>query len=48
MGDIPIGCGIWRWMGLPIERTELPNLQRWFDNLSSRPAYKKVVMLPLT
>jgi glutathione S-transferase len=48
MGDIPLGCGIWRWMGLPIERTELPNLQRWFDNLSARPAYKKVVMLPLT
>ena len=48
MGDIPMGCAIWRWMGLPIERTELPNLQRWFDNLSSRPAYKKVVMLPIT
>ena len=48
MGDIPMGCAIWRWMGLPIERTELPNLQRWFDNLSSRPAYAKVVMLPLT
>lgn len=48
MGDIPMGCAIWRWIGLPIERTELPNLQRWFDNLSSRPAYKKVVMLPLT
>ena len=48
MGDIPMGCGIWRWMGLPIERTELPNVQRWFDNLSNRPAYKKIVMLPLT
>ncbi len=48
MGDIPMGCAIWRWIGLPIERTELPNLQRWFDNLSARPAYQKVVMLPLT
>lgn len=48
MGDIPMGCAIWRWMGLPIERAELPNVQRWFDTLSGRPAYKKVVLLPLT
>ena len=48
MGDIPLGCGIWRWMGLPIERPELPNLHRWCETLGSRPAYKKVVMLPLT
>jgi glutathione S-transferase len=47
MGDIPMGCAIWRWTGLPIERTDLPNVQRWFDSLSNRPAYKKVVMLPL-
>ena len=48
MGDIPMGCAIWRWMALPLERPVLSNLQRWFDNLSSRPAYKKVVMLPLS
>jgi glutathione S-transferase len=48
IGDIPLGCGIWRWMALPIERPPLPNVQRWFDALAQRPAYKKVVMLPLT
>jgi len=48
MGDIPMGCAIWRWMALPIERPHLPNVQRWFDALAIRPAYKKVVMLPLT
>ena len=48
MGDIPIGCAIWRWMELPIERPELPNLKRWFDTLAERPAYQKTVMLPLT
>ncbi len=48
MGDIPLGCGIWRWMGLPIERPPLPNVQRWFDALSRRPAYRTAVMLPLT
>jgi glutathione S-transferase len=48
MGDIALGCGIWRWLALPIERPELPSVQRWFDSLARRPAYKKVVMLPLT
>jgi glutathione S-transferase len=48
MGDIPLGCAVWRWMALPIERPPLPNVRRWFDALSQRPAYRKVVMLPLT
>ena len=48
MGDIPVGCGVWRWMGLPIERPPLPNLQRWFDALAQRPAFAKTVMTPLT
>jgi glutathione S-transferase len=48
IGDIPLGCSIWRWMALPIERPSLPNVERWFDALAQRPAYKKIVMLPLT
>jgi len=48
MGDIPLGCAIWRWMGLPLDRPELPHVQRWFESLGARAAYKKVVMLPLT
>lgn len=48
MADLPLGCAIWRWMALPIERTSLPNVQRWFDGLTRRPAYEKIVMLPLT
>ena len=43
MGDIPLGCAIWRWIALPIERPELSNVQRWFDSLARRPAYKKVM-----
>jgi len=43
-----MGCSIWRWMALPIERPRLPNVERWFDALSGRPAYRKVVMLPLS
>jgi glutathione S-transferase len=48
MGDLPMGCAIWRWMSLPIERPVMPNLQRWFDTLRARPAYQHLVMLPVT
>jgi glutathione S-transferase len=48
MGDIPMGCAIWRWMSIQIDRPDQPNLNRWFDSLAQRPAYKKVVMLPIT
>ena len=48
MGDIAVGCAAWRWMALPVERPALANLQRWFDALAVRPAYRNVVMLPLT
>jgi glutathione S-transferase len=48
MGDIALGCGAWRWMALPIERPPLSNVQRWFDLLARRTAYRKFVMLPLS
>ena len=48
MGDIALGCGIWRWMALPIERPALTSVQRWFDSLARRPAYKKIVMQSLS
>ncbi|MDQ6619236.1 MAG: glutathione S-transferase family protein [Pseudomonadota bacterium] len=48
MGDIPLGSAVWRWMALPIERMELPNVQRWFDSLAARAPFKQVVMHPLT
>jgi glutathione S-transferase len=48
MGDIPLGCAVWRWMALPIERPHLPGVQRWFDALSRRVAYRSIVMQPLT
>jgi glutathione S-transferase len=47
-GDIALGCGIWRWMALPIERPDLPNVQQWFAALCERPAYRKIVMQPLS
>lgn len=48
MGDIALGPAVWRWFALPIERVPLPHLQRWFDALAERPAYRRVVMQPLS
>ncbi len=47
-GDIPVGCFVWRWSNLPIERPSLPNLEAWHQRLQARPAFRKNVMLPLT
>ena len=48
MGDIPIGCEVQRWMRLPMERPQLPNLEAWFERLGARQAFKKNVDIPLS
>jgi glutathione S-transferase len=48
MGDIPIGCHVQLWMRLPIERPKLAGLEAWFARLCERPAYRKVVDVPLS
>jgi glutathione S-transferase len=47
LGDIPAGVFAWRWFELPIERPALPALEAWYKKLQARPAYKKIVMIPL-
>jgi glutathione S-transferase len=48
MGDIPVGCHVQLWMRLPIERPKHPNLEAWFGRLCARPAYRKMVDVPLS
>ena len=48
MGDIAMGCGVWRWLSLPIERRALAHVQRWFNRLAQRGACRQVVMQPLS
>ena len=48
MGDIPMGCHAQLWMRLAIERPRHPNLEAWFERLCARPAYKKIVDIPLS
>jgi glutathione S-transferase len=48
MGDIPLGCEVQRWMRVPIERPAFPAVQAWFDRLCGRPAFRKIVDIPLS
>ena len=48
MGDIPLGCHVQLWMRLPIERPRQPNLEAWFARLCERPAFRKIVDIPLS
>jgi glutathione S-transferase len=48
MGDIPLGCHVQLWMRLPIERPDYPGLRAWFERLCERPAFRKIVDIPLS
>lgn len=48
VADIPLGCIAYRWYGLPIERQTFANVRAWYERLTTRPAYKQHVMLPIT
>lgn len=47
IADIPAGVFAFRWFELPIERPALPALEAWYKKLQARPAYQKIVMIPL-
>ncbi len=47
-GDIPVGALAYRWLNLPIERAELPHLQAWYERLTTRPAYRRTVMIGMS
>lgn len=47
IGDIPPGTAYWRYSNLAIERPPLPNLDRWFEALKTRSAYRAEVMHPV-
>ncbi len=48
MGDIPLGCFIYAWFEMPIERPPLPHLEAWYLRLRERPAFRTAVMTELT
>ncbi|EPZ8122961.1 glutathione S-transferase [Yersinia enterocolitica] len=48
IGDIPLGCLAYAWFNLPIERPELPHLQRWYQSLTHRAVFQKVIDIGLS
>ena len=46
--DIVVGCATHRWLNLPITREPRPHLERWYDEIRSRPGARQVTSLPLT
>jgi glutathione S-transferase len=48
MADIPLGCEMHRWFGLPQPRPALPYLERWYASLLARSAARGVLDLTLS
>ena len=48
MGDIPLGVAAFRWYNLPVQRPAHANLDRWYQQLCERPAFRAHCMAPLT
>ncbi|SMG09550.1 glutathione S-transferase family protein [Cedecea sp. NFIX57] len=48
LGDLAFGPQIYSLLNLDIPWDAVPNLQRWYQQLTQRPAFKKIVMIPLT
>ncbi len=48
IGDISFACYVYAWFNLPVERPSFPHLEQWYERVSSRRAFKKVVALPLS
>ena len=46
--DIVVGCGVHRWLNLPLERIARPNLERYYAELKARPASRQVTAQPMT
>lgn len=46
--DIVVGCAAHRWLNMPLQRQPRPNLERWYQELKSRPASRQVTSQALS
>jgi glutathione S-transferase len=46
LADITIGTHLYRYFNVDISRPALPNVERWYETLQTRPAYREHVMVP--
>lgn len=47
-GDIAIVPFVYNLLNVGLKWTPRPNLERWYQQLTERPAFRKVVMIPVT
>ncbi|AOM40719.1 glutathione S-transferase family protein [Xenorhabdus hominickii] len=47
MVDIALAPLVYLWLNVEIERPSLPNLERWYQLLTKRPAFQKIVMIEI-
>lgn len=47
MADIALAPLVYLWLNVEIDRPSLPNLERWYQLLTERPAFKKIVMIEI-
>jgi glutathione S-transferase len=49
LADIAVGAYARRWLGVEgVEKPSLPNLRRWYEALSRRPAFQEFVAPPMS
>lgn len=48
LGDVPFGSYLHTWLALPVDHADHPALADWYARLRIRPAYAKVVAIPVT
>ncbi|GJE39338.1 glutathione S-transferase family protein [Methylobacterium persicinum] len=47
IADIALGCAAHRWLNLPADRSERPNLRRWYERIAARPGAARVMGAPV-
>jgi len=47
-GDIAVAPYVYNLWNIDIELTPRPHLQRWYQQLSERPAFRHTVMIPVS
>jgi len=48
VGDIAVAPFVWNLTNVGLDWAARPHLERWMTKLSERPAYRNVVMIPVT
>lgn len=48
MADITVALGAHRWLHMPVQQKDWPNIRRWYAQVSARPAAGPAMPLPIT